>query len=238
MHRDHEPPACATALAIAAHPDDLESWCVGTLLRMIGRGTRVTYLICTRGDKGSSDPAATSESVARTREREQREAARRVGVECVEFLEFEDGFLEDTPELRERIVREVRSVKPGVVFAHDPVHPYPEYTAHRDHRVAGRAALDAVYPLARDRLCFPEHAALGLGPHVVREAWLFCTTAPNRWVDISETFERKVDARLAHASQTSDPEALRSAWRQRAESTGREAGITLAESFKVIRLES
>lgn len=223
---------------MAAHPDDIESWCAGALALLVDRGADVRYLLCTRGDKGSADPRATAPKVARAREAEQREAAAALGVAAVEFLSYEDGSLEDTPGLRRDLVRALRAWRPDVVFTHDPVRPYPPYTAHRDHRVAGRATLDAVYPLARDRLCFPEHEAEGLAPHRAREVWLFCSDAPDAWVDVSSTFERKVAARLLHRSQTADPQALREGWLRRARETGEPAGLALAEAFKVVELDA
>lgn len=233
-----ELPECNRALVVAAHPDDIESWCAGTLALLIRRGAEVYYLLCTRGDKGSDDPEATRDSVAHAREAEQREAAREMGVRAVEFLDYEDGCMEDTREFRERLVRTVRKIRPEVVFTHDPVHPYPEYTVHRDHRVAGRAVLDCVYPLARDRLSFPEHEREGLAVHKVREVWLFSSSRPDMWIDISGGFEAKLRARLAHASQTPNPDALRHSWRERARRIGAEFGMELAEAFKVIRLEA
>lgn len=114
------------------------------------------------------------------------------------------------------MVRALRTVRPSVVFTHDPERPYPPYTTHRDHRIAGRATLDAVYPAARDRRAYPEHVAEGLQRHAVHQVWLFSSAAPDTWVDIAEGFERKVAARLVHASQTADPDALRHGWRERA----------------------
>jgi LmbE family N-acetylglucosaminyl deacetylase len=229
-------PEARRALVVAAHPDDIESWCAGTLALLLDRGIRVDYLLCTRGDKGSSEPDARPDEVASVREREQREAAALLGVGDVEFLGYPDGFLEDTPQFREEMTRVIRSVRPDVLFTHDPVHPYPPYTAHRDHRVAGRSALDAVYPMARDRLYFPEHEAQGLRPHKVREVWLYCSSEPDTWVSIDATFERKVAARLAHSSQTPNPAALRESWLERALQIGGEAGLGAAEAFKVVRL--
>jgi LmbE family N-acetylglucosaminyl deacetylase len=122
-----------------------------------------------------------------------------------------------------------------VLFTHDPEHPWPPYLTHRDHRVVGRAALDAVYPLARDRLAFPEHERLGLAPHAVRAVWLFASAVADTHVDIGAGFERKIAARLAHESQTADPAGLARGWRARAASIGAPVGVGLAESFTVLR---
>jgi LmbE family N-acetylglucosaminyl deacetylase len=231
-----EPPGAVVVLAVAAHPDDIESWCAGTLARAIDTGATVRLLLVTSGDKGSSDPAATAARVARVREEEAHEAARRLGLSEVAFLRYPDGDVEETRTLRSELVAAIRRWRPAVLFTHDPEHPYPPYLAHRNHRVVGRAALDAVYPLARDHLSFPEHAQQGLAPHAVREVWLFASTRPDTYIDISAGFERKIAARLAHQSQTRDPEALRAAWRERAARVGAEAGLPLAEAFVVLHL--
>lgn len=131
----------------------------------------------------------------------------------------------------------MRRWRPDALFTHDPERPWPPYLTHRDHRIVGRAALDAAYPLARDRLSFPEHAAAGLAPHAIREVWLFASAAADACVDIAAGFERKIAARLAHASQTPDPEALRAGWRERAARIGVPAGLPLAETFTVLRLD-
>jgi len=145
--------------------------------------------------------------------------------------------VEDTRELRGQLVAAIRAAAPAAVFTHDPERPLPPYLAHRDHRVVGRAALDAVYPLARDPLTFPEHRAAGLAPHRVRQAWLFASAGADRYVDIAAGFERKNAARLAHASQTPDPSRLRAAWAARAAEIGAPAGLGLAEAFTVLELE-
>jgi LmbE family N-acetylglucosaminyl deacetylase len=95
-----EPPGAGPILAIAAHPDDVESWCAGTLALATDRGASVRLLLVTSGDKGSSDPRATSSAVASRREREARDAARHLGITEVAFLRYLDGEVEDTRTLR------------------------------------------------------------------------------------------------------------------------------------------
>ncbi len=232
-----DPPAAVSILAVAAHPDDIESWCAGTLARAIDAGATVRLLLVTSGDKGSDDPRDSAADVARRREREAAEAARLLGLAEVAFLRHPDGEVEDTRALRGELVAAIRRWRPAVLFTHDPERPYPPYTTHRDHRVVGRAALDAAYPLARDRLSFPEHAAAGLEPHAVGKVWLFSSDRPTAYVDIGAGFERKIAARLAHASQTSDPAALRAGWQERAARIGAEVGLPLAEAFVVLPLD-
>ena len=195
-----EPPGSISIAAVAAHPDDIESWCAGTLAQAVDAGATVRLLLVTSGDKGSDERAATSEDVMATRERETIAAARLLGFAEVAFLRHPDGEVEDTRALRGQLVSCIRRWRPAAVFTHDPVHSFPAYLCHRDHRVVGRAVLDAVYPLARDRRSFPEHISEGLELHAVDDVWLFASAAAEVLVDISAGFARKVEARLAHQS--------------------------------------
>jgi len=180
---------------------------------------------------------ATSSEGARQREHEARDAARELGLVDVAFLRYPDGDVEDTRALRSDLVAAIRRWRPEVVFTHDPAHPYPAYLCHRDHRVTGRATLDAVYPLARDRLTFPEQGQAGLAPHAVSAVWLFASAAPTVLVDSTTGFERKIAARVAHRSQTPDPKALRESWCSRAAEIGAPADLVMAEAFTVLRLD-
>src|SRR5260370_17178863 len=157
---------------VAGDPDDIERWCAGTLARAIDLGATVRLLLVTSGEAGSSAPHATRERVSAQREREARSAAHRLGIAEVTFLGEPDGAVENTASLRRALVRWIRCWRPTVLFPFDPEYPDPPYLSHRDHRMVGRAALDAVYPLARDRLAFPELEADGLPPHAVEAAWL------------------------------------------------------------------
>ncbi len=231
------PPQAGSILAIAAHPDDIESWCAGTLALAIDAGATARLVLVTSGDKGSNDPFATPRDIALMRKREALAAARLLGLADVVFLRHSDGEVEETHALRDELVAAIRRWHPAALFTHDPIHPIPEYFCHRDHRVVGRAALDAVYPLARDRLAFPEHEREGLAPHTVTAVWLFASAIAASHVDISASFERKIAARLQHQSQTTDADALRQGWRQRAAEIGAPAGIPLAEAFTVVTLD-
>jgi LmbE family N-acetylglucosaminyl deacetylase len=227
----------STALVIAAHPDDIESWCAGAVAALVRQGWRAVYVLCTSGEKGTSDPTEAPASVAARREAEQRAAAQVVGAEEPVFLRLPDGELEDDGHLRGLLVREIRRHRPRLLITHDSERPWPPYTTHRDHRIAGRVALDAAYPYARDPLHFPEQVREeGLAPHAVSAVWLFSSSQPDHFVDISKTLDAKITARLAHVSQTSDPAALVASWRQRAEEMGRAGGLALAEAFKRLAL--
>jgi LmbE family N-acetylglucosaminyl deacetylase len=232
-----EPPGTGSVMAIAAHPDDIESWCGGTLARAVDAGATVRLLLVTSGDKGTANPAAIPAEVAALREQEARRAARVLGLADVAFLRWLDGEVENSQELRRDLVAWIRAWRPEVLFTHDPERPEPRYLRHRDHVATGRAALDAVYPLARDPLCFPDLLATGLEPHAVREAWLFASEGATSYVDIRNTLEQKIAARLEHASQTPDAAALPASWRKRAARIGAPAGLPAAEAFTVLRID-
>ncbi|MEN9938118.1 MAG: hypothetical protein RLZZ387_4697 [Chloroflexota bacterium] len=235
--RTLSPPAGTSIMAIAAHPDDLESWCGGTLARAIDSGAVVRLLLVTSGEHGTSDPSADPSAVGAQREAEARAAAATLGIADVAFLRQPDGEVENTRELRAALVMWIRRWRPEVLFTHDPEHPWPPYISHPDHRAVGRAALDAVYPLARDPLALRDILAVAaLAPHAVRTVWLFASAAADVSVDIASTFARKVAARLEHVSQTPDPTALPDDWRERAAQIGAPAGLELAEAFTVLNL--
>ena len=132
-------------------------------------------------------------------------------------------------------MRRIRQARPDVVITHDPVHPWPEYTAHRDHRNVGRTTLDALYPDARDHLAFTEQLAAGLEPHITPEAWLIMSSQPDWIIDISDVFEEKVQSRLLHASQTCSEAQLRERYADRATEVGRPVGNRFAEAVKIVR---
>jgi LmbE family N-acetylglucosaminyl deacetylase len=232
-----DPPSGGSVMAIAAHPDDIESWCGGTLARAVDAGAQVRLLLVTSGDKGSADPDADPAQIAATREDEARAAARVLGLADVAFLRYRDGEVENTHELRRDLAAWIRAWRPDTLFTHDPEHPEPPYLRHRDHVIVGRAALDAVYPLARDPLAYPEQRAQGLAPHNVGAAWLFASAIADRGVDIGKTLEQKIAARLEHESQTVDREALIANWRQRAFRIGTPFHLTAAEAFTILRID-
>ncbi len=220
----------ARVVVITPHPDDSEFGAAGTIARWVAEGREVFYVICTNGDKGSDDPEMTSERLAAIRKQEQEEAAAILGVKEVVFLGYPDGGLEDTPEFRGRIVRCIREFRPETVLTPDP---YRRYIWHRDHRVTGRVALDAVFPYARDRLSYPEHEAEGLKPHKVREVYLWGSEEADTFIDISQTFDRKIAALRCHRSQISErfSRTIEQRMRERAAALGKENGMPLAEAF-------
>jgi LmbE family N-acetylglucosaminyl deacetylase len=225
----------ARALAVYAHPDDPEISAGGTLAKWAEAGTEVWVLITTKGDKGTQDPDADLEALAALRIEETAKAAAMLGFVGTRHLDHPDGELFDDLALRESIVRVIREVRPDVVLCPDPTAVFfgDGYYNHRDHRVTGWAALDAVAPAAGNPHYFPEHLAEGLAVHHVGAVYLSGTLEPNCWIDISDTLERKIDALFCHASQlTETGEWFRQFLRDRAEEAGREAGVAYAEGFR------
>lgn len=194
------------ALCIVAHPDDIEFYCAGAILLMTRHGAAVDFVLATSGDKGARDASKSRAKVARIREREQELAADVLGVKRVAFLRHPDAELVESLELREELVREIRTSKPDVILTFDPNVPY---RFHPDHRVVGRVALDAAWPSARDSLTFPKAGP----PHETAEAWCFGGLQPTLEVDVREVLSKKIEARLAHASQTTSPASLMRRWR-------------------------
>ena len=196
------------AMVVAAHPDDADFGAGGAAHLLAEAGWEVCYVVATDGSKGSDDPAFTPERLIETREREQRAAAARLGVRDVRFLGFVDGELVYSRALLGAVTREVRRFRPYALFTHDPEPVIIDegFVNHSDHRTTGLAAVDAVYPTARDRLNFPEHLDEGLQPHKVRELYLWGSNAPTFDVDITPVLETKIEALLRHESQFGDSE--------------------------------
>jgi len=192
-----------SALVIAAHPDDGDFGTAGYVSQLAAKGWEVAFLVCTNGAKGTEDRAMTRERLIALRREEQREACRRMGVRQVFFLENEDGELVYDRKLLEQVVRHIRLLKPHTVITHDPTDIIirDSFINHPDHRATGTAALDAVYPTARDHMNFPEHLAEGLEPHKVREVLLWSSNQPNFDVDISAQVDLKIFALSAHVTQ-------------------------------------
>jgi LmbE family N-acetylglucosaminyl deacetylase len=214
-------------LAVGAHPDDMEFSSGGTLIRWVEQGCVVHYLICTRGDKGTKDVTLAPESLVAIREAEQQEAARRIGVQSVTFLRQSDGEFEPSLENRERIARAIRGLRPDVLMVHDP---WRRYQLHPDHRTVGICTLDGMVA-ARDHLYFPHLYQAGLMPHTVPEILLYGTDDADVWVDIAESFDRKLQAIRAHESQVGHIRDLDERLRERSRLVGQAHGLELAEEF-------
>lgn len=224
-------------LVVFAHPDDAEFGSAGTVARMTSEGKRVFYVVATDGSKGSSDPGMTRERLIALRRQEQCEAARILGVQDVAFLDFEDGMLEATLELRRAITAEIRRYKPDIVICQSPSRELSNtvFVHHPDHLATGEATLAAIYPCARDRLTFPELLEQGLKPHVVREVWISGTGAPDHYVDITQSIDAKVRALRAHDSQVGHRD-VQDFVRERSRQLGEPQGMTYAEAFRRIQI--
>jgi LmbE family N-acetylglucosaminyl deacetylase len=224
-------------LVVTAHPDDAEFGAGGTVARLVREGLQVSYCIVTNGDKGSSDRSMAPERLARIREEEQRNAARVLGVEAVDFLGFPDCEVEDTRESRRAVTAAIRRHRPDRLIIQNPNRTRNLGASHRDHRTVAGIALDCVYPLARDHMAFPELLAQGLEPHKVREVYLMWWENPELVVDISETMDLKIKALACHASQFRDFAAVEKRVRDRGAELGRAKGYAYAETFDVIALD-
>jgi LmbE family N-acetylglucosaminyl deacetylase len=222
-----------TYMLVVAHPDDSEFSSAGTVARLKDAGKRVVLIQVTSGDKGSPERDIDPAELARRREAEELEAARRLGMDEVVFLRCPDGSLMPDLDLREKIVRMIRAHKPDVIITHDPFRPY---ALHPDHRAVGLATTDAVYPTARDALYFPEHLKEGLEPHKTAEIWFFGPEHPDKVVDITDTFDRKIEALRAHESQVGAAEELESRMRDRAREVAADEPFELGEAFKVVQM--
>lgn len=218
----------AQILVVAPHPDDAEFGAAGTIARWALAGAEIVYLVCTNGDKGSSDPKMTPVKLTKIREKEQRAAAKVLGVREVLFLNYPDQGLEDTPGFRKDIVRVIRQFKPNTVVTCDP---YRRYISHRDHRIAGQVTLDAVYPAARDLLAFPDLAEQGFLPHKVKEVYLWGSMEPNYFSDIAQTFELKMAALCCHKSQIGNLGELEERIKDRCKATAEGTSYDMAEAF-------
>lgn len=229
----------ARFMVVAAHPDDADFGPAGTAARWIDEGSAGWLVCCTSGDQGGEDPDADPLELAAVREAEQRDAAAVIGYEGISFLHQPDGSLANDLVLRELLVREIRTFRPDAVFATDPevLFHTDGGVDHTDHRAAGEAATDAVYPAARNPMAFPALARRGLAAHKVRRLYLFWSDRPNAWVDISGTLERKIDALRAHPSQISDPDGLGERIRAWAAEEGGAIGVAAAEALRLVIID-
>jgi LmbE family N-acetylglucosaminyl deacetylase len=241
-------PGSGPVLAVFAHPDDAEICAGGTIAKWVAAGREVHLLILTNGDRGSSDPAIDRAALAATRRAETETAAAKLGLASARLLEVHDGELENTPAVREAVVRRIREVRAKTVLSCDPTAVFVQVPAedgseaktaynHSDHRTAGAIALDAVFPGSGNPHFFAEHLAEGLEIREVHDVWLGWTNEPNRLEDVTGHFDTKVAALGEHVSQITEGIRMWDEWmREEAKVAGQRIGVDLAEEFRVLDL--
>jgi len=234
------PQTVERALVVVAHPDDLDFGAGGTIASWTAEGIEVAYCICTDGDAGGFDPDVPRSAIAGIRQAEQRAAAKELGVDDVTFLGYPDGRLIASIELRRDISRVIRHTRPQRLLMQSPDRNWERIGAsHPDHLAAGEAAIAAVYPDARNPFAHLDLAAEGYEAWTVPETWVMAgpTGSANRWVDVTDTFDRKIAALQAHASQTAhmdDLEGMLRGWLGLSARTGALPAGRLAEAFRVV----
>lgn len=227
-----------SAMAIVAHPDDIEFGCAGTLARWAKAGARVSYVLCTSGDVGIAEPGMTKEHATEIRETEAREAARVAGVAEIIFLREPDGMLQATLELRKKLVREIRRFKPEVILTGDPsvIIAGPDYLNHPDHRAASLAAVEAAFPAAGQPNLFEELEEEGLSAHKPRKVYInVWDNQADVFINIEDSIDTKIEALRAHRSQMGewDPADM---IRETAAATAKGKEMEFAEAFRVVNL--
>src|SRR5690348_11917643 len=234
-------PSFKRVLAVFAHPDDPEFGAGGSMAKLATDGADVTYVIVTDGSQGGEDPKQKDSELTAIRQREQRAAAKVLGIKKVEFLGYKDGHLAADLKLRRDIVRMIRKYKPELVITHIPgrVLDAPMGGSHPDHLAVGEATMAAVYPDSRNPRAFRSLLKEGYEPHVVNEVWIPYWTLGDYYVDISKTLDQKLAALKKHKSQVSKPgmEWDVDKWvRKRHRDIGKKGGYRYAESFKRIKV--
>lgn len=224
-------------LVIMAHPDDPDFTCSGTVIQMARQGIEVTYMILTNGDKGNHNPEITRNQLIAMRKIEQRNSAERCGVKQVLFMGEEDGFLRPTRDLRKRVTREIRRIRPQLIIC-----PYPDryvvgegYINHPDHRNAGLVALEAIFPAADNPMFYPDMMDEGYLPHKISQLYLVGHDDANVEVDISDDVQEKIQAILCHESQISEPETAVERWQKRWGEEQPDGAFRHFERFRCLR---
>jgi len=228
-------------LVVSAHPDDPEFSAGGSVAKLAKDGAIVTYVIVTDGSQGGEDPNQKDSELAATRQKEQRAAARVLGVKKVEFLGYKDGHLTPDLKLRRDIVRMIRKYKPDLVITHLPgrLLDAPMGGSHPDHIAVGEATFAAVYPDSRNPRAFRSLLKEGFPAHEVKEVWVPYWTSGDFFVDISSTLDLKMESLKKHKSQVAKPGRewdFEKFMRRRHRAVGKRAGYQYAESFKRIKV--
>ena len=228
-------------LVVMAHPDDCDFGAGGSIAYWTSLGIHVSYCIITNGDQGGEESGIPLEEMAKVRQKEQRDAGKALGVEDITYLNYRDGWLAPSMELRKDIVKAIRIAKPDRLICQSPERNYERvFASHPDHLAAGETSVQAVYPDARNPFAFTDLKEAGFEPWRVREVWMTGSPNPNHFVDITQTFDKKIAALHAHVSQTAHNKELEKMVREWGErnalANGLEAG-RVAEIFQVMNTD-
>jgi len=229
-------------LLILAHPDDPEFFCGATLALWARAGHEVTYVLLTCGDKGFNDETTidnmTPDRLCAIRHDEQRAAAEVIGAKAVHFMDLEDGYIVPDISLRREMTRAIRQHKPDILVTCDPQNLFAGYGLnHPDHRACGQVVLDAVFPAAGSPVFFPELLAEGFEPHMPKEVWCSLTSNPNTIMDVTSTFEVKLNALVHHKTQIGKPEELFKRMRTRHTQESTDENPVYEEKFRVVKYD-
>ncbi|MEM7797757.1 MAG: PIG-L deacetylase family protein [Chloroflexota bacterium] len=228
------------AMFIAAHPDDLEFGVAATAAKWADHGSDVTFVLITDGNAGSHEAGMTKEKLADIRRQEQRQAADILGVKQVEFLGYDDCQLEPTLELRKKLVKIIRQYRPNAIACMDPTNFFPSdsYINHPDHRAAGQAVIDAVFPAVEMHMLYPDLDEAGYEAYKVNYVYIFFTPSENvnYYVDVSGYVDKKIEALQAHKSQFGDWDPGERI-RQWTKESGKRVGFAAAEQYRRITLK-
>ena len=228
-------------LVVMAHPDDCDFGAGGTIAQWTAQGIHVSYCIITNGDQGGEESGIPLEQMAAVRQKEQRDAGKALGVDDITYLNYRDGWLAPSMELRKDIVKAIRIAKPDRMVVQSPERNYERvFASHPDHLAAGETAVQAVYPDARNPFAFTDLKEAGFEPWRVREVWMTGSPNPNHFVDITETFPKKIAALHAHVSQTAHNKELEKMVREWGERNAQANGLAegrIAEIFQVMNTD-
>ena len=226
-------------LVILAHPDDPEFFCGATLARWARAGHHITYQLLTCGDKGfneSTPVEMTPDLLCAIRHQEQHAAAKVIGVDAVHFMDTPDGYLIPDLHMRREIVRVIRKFKPDILVTCDPQNLFATYNInHPDHRAAGQVVMDAVFPAAGSPVFFPELLTEGYEPHMPKEIWCSLTMQPNVKIDVTETWQTKLEAILEHKSQVANVDKFLERMKSRCTEDSSEENPRYEENFRVVK---
>ena len=224
-------------LVVMAHPDDCDFGAGGTIAQWSAKGIHVSYCIITNGDQGGEESGIPLEQMAQVRQKEQRDAGAALGVSDITYLNYRDGWLMPSIELRKEIVKAIRIAKPDRMVVQSPERNWERiFASHPDHLAAGETAIQAVYPDARNPYAFTDLKEAGFEPWRVREVWMTGSPTPNHFVDITDTFSKKMAALHAHVSQTAHNKELEKMVREWGERNAQAQGLAAGRVVEVIKV--